>query len=179
MNKSMMTGENQRRPQTNRIVKIKIKQGEFYFAWESFQSKTRHWDKHTLTCKDLPRPEFLEKMQVLANHVTEICEFAKEESQKLTVSGVSLSYTDKNNRYLVITAQKSLAHSKSPLIINTPARPEAPENEGDGEKFCWSSDLTDDIDDLEREAWKYIDGDRAQQTLDFDDVGGPAERNVA
>lgn len=93
---------------------------------------------------------------------------ANGETKKLLVSGVSLGYSDEGNCYLVITAQKALEYSKAPLIINTPARPEMPESDADSEEFCWSDELCTDVDALEQEAWKYIDGERAQQTLDFE-----------
>lgn len=163
-----------------RIIKIKVKQGEFFFAWERFQIKTKHWDKYSLTCKDLPRPELLSQLNRLIGHVIEICELAEYDHRQMAISGVSLSYNDGGNRYLVITAQKLLTYSKSPLIINTPARPELPENGADDKEFCWSEDLIADIDELEKEAWKYIGGERAQQTLDFDGSDDSSEeRNVA
>lgn len=151
-----------------RITKIKVKKGVYYFGWEVFRASTKNWDQHTLSCKDQPRPELLERLQVMANHVTEICEFGEWETKKLIVSGVSLSYSDEGNCYLVITAHKVLQHSKAPLIINTPARPAIPENESDSEDFCWSDNLTEDLTNLENEAFMYIDGDRAQQRLDFE-----------
>ena len=156
-----------------RVTKIKVKKGAYYFAWEVFQANTENWDRHTLSCKDVPRPEFLKRLQTLTNHVTEICEFGDWEKKKLIVSGVSLNYGNKGNCYLVITAQKALTFSKAPLIIDTPARPAMPESDADSQEFCWSDELAADIDALEQEAWKYINGERAQQTLDFE--GGEKE----
>ena len=168
-----MAEEEQKREPPRRVTKIKVKKGAYHFGWEVFQPNTKNWDQHTLTCKDQPRPEFLERLQTLANHVTEICEFSEWETKKLIVSGVSLSYGDKGNCYLVITAQKALEHSKAPLIINTPARPEMPESDADSQEFCWSDDLAADVHALEQEAWMYIEGERAQQTLGFE--GGENE----
>lgn len=151
-----------------RITKIKLNKGTYYFAWEVFQPQRNHWDRHSLACKDLPRPEFLKRLQILANHVTNICEFSEWETKMLITTGVSLTYGKKGNCHLVITAHKVLQHSKAPLIINTPARPAIPENESDSEDFCWSDSLTEDLTNLENEAFMYIDGDRAQQRLDFE-----------
>ena len=168
-----MAENKQKREPPKRVTKIKVKKGVFYFGWEVFQANTKNWDQHTLSCKDEPRPELLERLQILANHVTEICEFGEWETKKLIVSGVSMSYDGDGNCYLVITAQKTLEYSKAPLIINTPARPEMPESENDDPAFCWSDELCTDIDALEKEAWGYIEGERAQQTLDFE--GGEKE----
>ena len=171
-----MEQSKQERPK--RIRKIKCKQGLWFFSWEIYQASTNNWDEHTLSCKDQPRPELLERLQVMANHVTEICELGEWETKKLIVSGVSLSYGDEGNCYLVITAQKALEYSKAPLIINTPARPAVPESENDDAAFCWSDELAADIETLEQEAWKYIEGERAQMTLDFEGGEKPAEDNA-
>lgn len=151
--------------QIGRITKIKAKEGMWTFAWEMYQEKTRNWDKHTLVCKDMPRVELEKSLQVMANHVTEICEFDQSATKRIAVGGVSISYTD-DNRYLVITALKDLTNSKGPLVINTPVRPELPENDCEAAN-CMSDELVNDLRILEEEAWKYIIGDRAQQSLDF------------
>jgi len=150
-----------------RITKIKVKKGEYFFAWEIYQKPTKNWDKYSLNCKDFPREEFKESLQKMANHVTQICEFEESATKKIVVSGISLSYTDKN-RYLVITALKDLTNSKSPLIINTPARPEMSDGAVTAE-FCMSKELVWDLENLVEEALRYINGDRAQQKLDFDE----------
>lgn len=156
--------------QSKRLMKIKVKEGTYFFKWEVFRRDTNNWDQHTLTCKDIPRPELLQRLRALAYHVAAICEFNMQryEIEKIIISGISLSYGDDGNRYLVITAQRHLEYSKAPLIINTPARPEQSEGVAVSEEFCWSAALMEDIDALEKEAWEYIDGNRAQQKLDFD-----------
>ena len=156
-----------------RITKIKAKKGEYFFGWEVYQEGTKSWDAYTMTCKDPPRVELKERMLAMVAHVINICEFDKRDEKRIIVSGITESHTD-DNRYITITAQKSLEYSKAPLIINTPARPEMPQNEADSEDYCISLDLANDLKALESEAWRYIDGERAQQSLDFDggDGGG-------
>lgn len=155
-----------------RITKIKAKKGEYFFGWEVYQEATKSWDAYTMTCKDPPRVELKERMIAMAAHVINICEFDKRDEKRIIVSGITESNSD-DNRYITITAQKALEHSKAPLIINTPARPELPQNEAD-EEYCISLELANDLKALEEEAWRYIDGERAQQSLDFDggDGGG-------
>ncbi|MBR3622028.1 MAG: hypothetical protein IKN43_01595 [Selenomonadaceae bacterium] len=85
----------------------------------------------------------------------------------MIASGISFTYAadDKPpNCYLVITAQKELEYSNSPLILNTPARPQEPEY-ALTEEFCWSDELADDIEKLKEEAWRYIKGERAEMSL--------------
>ena len=155
-----------------RITKIKVKKGAYFFAWEIYQKDTDSWDAYTMTCKDPPRKELEERMLAMVHHVIDICEFDKRDAKRIKVSGITESHTD-DNRYITITAQKELEQSKAPLIINTPARPDLPQNEADSEDYCNSVALVDDLKELEIEAWRYIDGERAQQRLNFEikDVG--------
>lgn len=160
-------------PKKKRITKIKAKKGEYFFGWEVYQESTKSRDAYTMTCKDPPREELKERMLAMVAHVIEICEFDERDAKRIVVSGITESHSD-DNRYITITAQKSLELSKAPLIINTPARPEMPQNEADSEDYCISLDLANDLKALESEAWLYINGKRAQQSLDFDggDGGG-------
>ena len=169
-----------------RITKIKCKKGLWFFAWETYQPVTKNWDQHTLSCKDQARQELIDLFMRMGHHAAEICEIptesgikseeeenteSRENGNGIVASGITLSYSDGGNCYLIITAQKKLTYSKRPLLINTPARPEIPEKD-EVQEFCWSDDLASDIDLLEQEAWKYIEGDRAQQVLDFGNAAG-------
>ena len=123
-----------------RITKVKCKKGLWFFAWENFQTNTKNWDQHTLSCKDQARPELIAMLQKMAKHAADICEIDYIEG-KMVISGITFSYDDDakhKNIYLVITAQKELEHSQSPLILNTPPRPKVPGN-GETEEFCWSA----------------------------------------
>lgn len=161
-----------------RITKIKVKKGEYFFGWEVYQEATKSWDAYTMKCEDPPREELKERLLAMVAHVIEICELDERSTKKFIISGVTESHGD-DNRYITITAQKALEHSKAPLIINTPARPELPQNEAD-EEYCISLELANDLKALEEEAWRYIDGERAQQSLDFDggDGGAAAAENA-
>ena len=149
-----------------RITKVKCKKGLWSFAWEKYQTKTQNWDQYSLSCKDQARPELIECFRKMAKHAADICEIVYFE-EKMIASGISFTYAadDKPpNCYLVITAQKELEYSNSPLILNTPARPQEPEN-GMPDEFCWSNELADDIEKLKEEAWRYIKGERAEMSF--------------
>jgi hypothetical protein len=130
----------------HRITKIKVKKGVYTFGWETWQESTQSYDAYTLICEDVPREELKLCLQALAFFVVEICELHPD---------------DEKTKYLTITALKELYTSKSPLILNTPARPNA-DKESD---FCMSKGLMRALENLEEEAWRYINGDRAQQNL--------------
>lgn len=101
-----------------------------------------------------------------------ICEFPSGDALRIIVSGITEAYTD-TNRYLTIICQKRLENSKAPLVINTPPRPKKP-GAGMTEAQCMSEELLADLSALEEEAWRYINGDRAQQVLDLES-GDPPE----
>lgn len=142
-----------------RITKIKLNKGKWCISWEIFNPDTANWDGYALTSKDKAREELVNRMKVMCNHVVDICELPESSIKKVGISGVTVTYKD-GNRYLVITGAKMLEKSKAPLIINTPARPEMAEEDGDP-SYCMSDELIDDLAALEEEAWKYINGDRA------------------
>ena len=103
-------------------------------------------------------------MQKLAVHVEDICDMREGAHEKIIVSGITESWKD-DNRWLTITAKMRLSKSICPLNINTPARPEYADDYDD--TFCMGEKLLKDLRDLEEEGLRYINGDRAQQTLDF------------
>lgn len=128
----------------HRITKIKAKKGVYTFGWETWQESTQSYDAYTLICEDVPREELKLCLQALASFVVEICELHPDDEKRIMVSGVTESYKDEKTKYLTITALKELYTSKSPLILNRA------------------------LENLEEEAWRYINGDRAQQKLNFE-----------
>lgn len=148
-----------------RIIKVKAKKGEWTIRWQKKNEAADTYDTYEITSKDMPLEELPKRLQVMANHVTEICDLPESATKNIIVSGITESYTDEN-RYLVITAVRSLSKSKAPMLINTPVRPLYPENDQD-ETFCMSKECLQDLLAVENEAMKYVRGERAQQSLDF------------
>lgn len=146
-----------------RITSIKVRRGVWSFAWEERRDEAGEWDKHTLVCGDEPRMDLLESMQAMARHVAEICELGQEAEKAVFVEGVKMAYKP-GNSYLVLLAQKVLLASQTFLPLRTPPWPEHDE---EGIDFCMSGDLVRDLRRLMAEAWRYIKGERAQQTLQF------------
>ena len=153
-----------------RIIKVKAKKGEWTIRWQKKNEAADTYDTYEITSKDMPLEELPKRLQVMANHVTEICDLPESATKNIVVSGINESYTDEN-RYLVITAVRSLSKSKAPMLINTPVRPLYPENDQD-ETFCMSKECLQDLLAVENEDMKYVRGERAQQSLDF---GGGAD----
>ena len=152
--------------QAERITKVKRKKNELEISWEQLNETTGTYDKYGITSKDIPLPELLKRLQVMSNHVEEICELPQGAAKKIVVAGIAISYSE-SNIHLVITAYRELSKSKSPMLINTPARPAYPEGDKD-DTYCMSDECFRDLLAVANEAMKYIKGERAQQTLHFD-----------
>lgn len=148
-----------------RLTKIKVKDGTWFFAWETFKEKLKRWDSYTFESDDAPLPELRERLQAMAIHVAEICEIKDWKKEMITVDGVSIKTKD-DNKYVCVSAKKVLLNSKAPLIINTPVRP-AEVGDGYAQAQCMSVSMIEDLERLEEEAWRYINGERAQQKLEF------------
>ena len=155
-----------------RILKIKAKKDRWFFDWEVYRKETKRWNQYTLSSQDPPREELKECLAALAEHVAEICELAPEAAENIVVLGITETHID-GNRFLMITGTKKLITSTSPLILNTPLRPEKPGKEITPE-CCMSERLLAALEILEEEAWRYINGDRAQMSLNFDGREEPA-----
>ena len=148
--------------QNIRMLKIKAKGKFITLQWEQYQKSTSNWDEHALTSADPPRPELLDCMKKMNQHIVDICEMQKSDINKVEARSISLSYGEDGSG-VVISGIKELEHNTSPLCINTPYKPEfGPE----GMEECgMSAELQEDIGNLCDEAFKYINGDRAQQNL--------------
>jgi len=101
-------------------------------------------------------------MQKMAHHIVQICELPEDDVNKIEARSVSLSYGEDGSG-VVISGIKELESNVSPMCLNTPYKPEnAPEGM---EECAMSCALQDDIEKLCEEAFRYINGDRAQQNL--------------
>ena len=121
--------------------------------WEEFTVQGgEDPDRHSLYCHEEPRLELLEAFQRLIPPFMELLELPAEYAGGLVVTGVSFSYT-KRGRGVVLTALKSLEHFDDLASINTP--------------LCMEIDaeLESDLEHLEAEAERYLQGERRQMAL--------------
>jgi hypothetical protein len=153
---------------TIRYTKIKLtdKGTKVHLAWEEGDTTPR--DERTLTSADDPRPELRERLADLVPGVLEICELPEDYRRGMSVSGVSLSYSDDGVMGATIIASKSLETARAPLNLVTPHLPVAPYSESDIEAPVLPPHVVDALAALEDEANLYRDGDRAQARLPLD-----------
>lgn len=153
-----------------RIKKIKLdKKEKIILDWEveiGSGSENKSWDEYHIKCSDRANPEFYNAIKNLVQDVILLLEFPDIWKETITVKGVSFSYSDNDVQGAVITAQRELMCSATPMNCNTPHKPfdSYNENECDDEQLM-PEETQCRLHTLEEEAQKYIDGDRAQMNL--------------
>lgn len=146
-----------------RLTKIKVKDKFILLRWEKFESSTKNWDIYELESADPPRPELREELEKWSAHIAKICELPEEYAKRITVRGISISYTE-DGLGIVASGTMELKTNAAPLCINTPYKPDSV-GENMSEDFALTGEQWQDLDDLCEEAYRYINGDRAQQNL--------------
>jgi len=147
-----------------RLTKVKYKPGKgAYVEYEVLHNEK--WDTHTMRSNDTPEPEFVEALQALAPDVADLCELCPGCATGIVVQGVSLCYAGEDGVMgATITALRNLDSANSPLVLNTPHKPECAE---DGKTPTLSAQCCQHIDALEVAAWGYVDGNRVQMMFAF------------
>lgn len=126
-------------------------------------------DELSLLCAAPAKQSFYDALESLVPFVAEICEQPQTWAQSVEVRGVSFSYGGENEVMgATISALKTLEKSNSPLVINTPHKSSEPYNEGGDETICLSDEATAALYHLQRETQLYLDGHRAQLSLEFE-----------
>lgn len=138
------------------------------------------WDEYSMKSAEEPHPSFERALDDLAPHVETVCEMPEGDYQahSYKVRGVSFSYGGQlDTKGVTITAARTLLHSNSPLVLNTPHMIEEPYGEGSDETQVMSSDMLIDIGRLENEARDYMDGKRAQMDMFAEETRQPETTN--
>ena len=110
-------------------------------------------ETHSLEAAEEPAPALVAALALIAPHVCALCEFPPEWAAQLTVRGVTIKRGE--SKGLTITALRKLKGLMTPLVVNTPFTTE----------FGLECDMA--LEELERLALGYVDGERAQGTLDL------------
>lgn len=161
-----------------RIKKVKLeKEDRIFISYEKFKGDTVT-DEVTINTLDKPLGSFLDALQALSADVIEMCELPDSDKNRTMVKGVSFSYSgEKPVMGATITAQKHLAHSLSPLIINTPHKIDEFYGESGDDRQLLSDKCVGRLDDLITEAKRFIEGERAQGGLFNNQEAASAARN--
>lgn len=156
-----------------RVLKFRYNPGDgkIFIKYECPSSASSVSDVFTMESCEAPVQELKDALQKMRDHVIDICEFPPPMNSGITIRGVTITYNDDDIQGLVITALRGLTYSNAPLIVNTPHFTREPYSEGaDPDMNVFSTECAEDLDGLERLAFLYVGGQRAQQELDL----GPA-----
>ena len=146
------------------ITKVKVEGARIHIKWTTPSKTGSEPDEHILRSNETPRPEFIEAMLGLRQAIVVEAELPEEMIEQITPRGVSLKTYADGRMGAVISGTRALENSNSPLVLNTPLKADEGANETDPTPLL--SDVTREaVDEVVREAVKYIQGERAQQEL--------------
>jgi hypothetical protein len=147
------------------VTKFKLKKDEVFVAY-SRPIGDKH-ENHEFTCDEKPLPALMDALKDLAQDVVDICELSPDTLKSITVTGVSFSWTDDIMGATIIARRKLKSHT-IPLQLNTPHTPERPYAKNSKTAPFLTKECTLRLRSLLDEVEKYINGDRAQGSFDFE-----------
>lgn len=150
------------------LLKLKIKDGEVFLKYQVTGSGFP--ETITIESAEPPKTELKDALQLMAEHAIEMCELPPEWLADMTVRSVTITRGDVDG--LVITTLRDLEGSQAPMVINTPhfTRDGRDENQ---ELGIYSFRCGKDLDQLEKLAMRYVDGERQQKEFSFDEAAEP------
>lgn len=152
-----------------RIRKFEIGRRQvFNITYEKDNENTGGCDTLQLKCSEYPRPELIEAVKELSPHITEILELPDDCKDRLITKKLTYTYDKKTAEISVtITAKFYIPDAGAFAEVKIPARVinhGTPTNE-----IPFTPECSETIERLTTEIFQYIDGDRAQDKLNFDD----------
>ena len=144
-----------------RITKVRRKPEEVSIEYERPNPHNRDLtDTIKFRCEEEPKSSFDSALQALKEFLLDICELPKKYGNTLTMTGVTVSYAKNGSRKIVLTGQKNLVSSKSPLNLATPIRSTSAESEDADPDYLLSDDASKALHAFIKEVEAYINGDR-------------------
>ncbi len=151
-----------------KFKKIKYKAGKVILAYEQL-NKAGDWDSYSMESTEAPAPSLDLTLQGLRRPLLEETELTMLEPVKINIGSVSISWVETEDQGTVmgavISALRELDKSNSPLVINSPFKPERPYTEDGDWTGCLQQETVEAIKLLFDEAELYLEGDRAQTNL--------------
>lgn len=152
-----------------RIRKFEIGRRQvFNITYEKDNENTGGCDTLQLKCSEYPRPELIEAVKELSPHITEILELPDDCKDRLIAKKLAYTYDEKTTETSVtVTAKFYIPDAGAFAEVKIPARVinhGTPTNE-----IPFTPECSETIERLTTEIFQYIDGDRAQDKLNFDD----------
>ncbi len=142
------------------------------FKWAEKNGNT--WEERSMKCCEYGTPELEEAYAGFKKVLADMFRFeglTDAVAHKIRIDSVTISYDDEwKNRDVQIKAKYLMPVVLDLAKITTPKIPE-----DIGKDYPGAINLKELLDALQDECCKYIDGTRAQQTLNFDESAKDAE----
>lgn len=140
----------------------------FKITFERENASTGAYDTYQIKCAEYPRPELIEAVKELSPYITEILELPDYCEDRLVAKKLTYTYNEKTAEIGVTIAAKFYIPNAGTFIeVKAPKRVinyGTPTSE-----IPFTPECSKVIERLTTETFRYIDGDRAQNKLNFDD----------
>lgn len=132
------------------------------------------YDKYRFTSEESAAPSFYDAMKALVIHSVALCELPESYVKRVTMLGVTFTYKgDDEIMGATMSAVMELYHSDSVIPLNTPHKPSIPYEANATEPYgdkALPEKCVEALWELDRQAQLYINSERGQITLNFDQV---------
>lgn len=143
------------------ISKVRNNRKSILIEW------TQGSDNYSVTFHDNPLKSFYTALDALNPHVCELCEFSAKDAEKISSTGITVA-SDGENSKAVIVARKRIKKGKRIFNIATPILSMYPDEENKTTEHMDEAQAKA-IEKVISEAIKYINGDRAQGQIKFEE----------
>lgn len=151
------------------IKKVRNLRKSIKIAW------TQGSDEYDVNFHDNPLPSFLKAIAALGEHVCSLCELPASDVKKIVATGITCAENGENVLALIV-AKKTIKKGKRVFNISTPLLSMYPDEENKTTDHM-EKEQSAAIEKVISEATKYINGDRAQGQIEFEEesAGGKPE----
>lgn len=148
-------------PVTIRITKIKYG-GDIPKMTITYDKKNSAgtWDTYAIESREEPNPDFFRALEAMDAHLVDMC----EQDDQCEAKSVTITWSN-DIMGCVISGQRVLRNSHQRLNISTPHKTEESYSDHVDEKQLLSDECVLDLGLLMLEAWRFINGKRAQADL--------------
>ena len=152
-----------------RIRKFEIGRRQvFSITYEKDNENTGRYDTLQLKCAEYPRPELIEAVKELSPYITKTLELPDDCKDRLIAKKLTYTYDEKTAETSVtITAKFYIPDDGTFIEVKAPKR--VINHETPTSEIPFTPECSKIIERLTTEIFRYIDGDRAQDKLNFDD----------
>lgn len=139
------------------------------------------FEDRIIQSNEKPLPSFLNALLKLRVFVLRMLEMPDKDSEivRIHVQSVNFTFTTKRNVMgVVISATRSLLHSTASQPLKTPHKIVEPYKEGEigNKKMLMDPVCVEYINELIEEAEKYVNGERAQEEMNFEEKEKTADK---